>query len=203
MTQNVLWEAITGALKKVSARKASASGTSEKPLEPSQSIITDSDTSTKAEDLLAFRTIITMLSYVKSPNIKLPTKTPIATAPEDRRLLSVLDALSAVLIRQHEITAVVGKSYEHAVQVFVSVVYPGKAEPLLQSDAVPEEPSFWNRFTVGVNPRTSKINGKTDSLINRTKLPTIGDFQNSVPRDLVEAVEKNVPVLDRFLQDYW
>lgn len=162
---------------------------------------------TKAKDLLAFRTIITMLSHIQSPNIQSSTNTPIGTSGDDRRELRVLDALSTVLIRQHEIIAVVARPYDgSSLQVFASVVHPSNAEPLSQPGVDPGDQSFWDRvcnFTAAMNPRISKINNHSDSLINTTSLPIIENHENRVPGELVNAAKENVSVLEIFLQTHW
>jgi hypothetical protein len=159
------------------------------------------------DHLHAFRTIITMLSYIQTPNTRSVINTPIATRKEDHRNLRVLDALSAVLIREHEITAVVAKPYDgYNIQVFASVVDPVNAEPLPQPDAEPASggQSLGDRlrnFIIAINPRFAPIYGHSDSLINFTSRPTIGNHQ--VPGDLVTAAEENLPVLNIFLEKYW
>ena len=122
---------------------------------------TDMPQSIIAKDLLAFRTIITMLTYIQSQssNTRLATKTPIASKVDDPKVLRVLDALSSVLIREHEITAVVAQAAQpydgFDLQFFASVVYPSNTEPLLQPGAEPGGQSSWDRvcnFTIAVNP---------------------------------------------------
>ena len=112
-----LWAAINRAFQKVSSRSnMPAIDRTDKSPEPSP---------TKANDLLAFRTIITMLSHIQSPNNESTTTGPIATVKEDRDELRVLDALSAMLSRQHEITAVLAKPYNQGdkLQCAVKTVY--------------------------------------------------------------------------------
>jgi hypothetical protein len=173
------------------------------PAESSQA-----STSAKAKDLLAFHTITTMLSFIQSPaSRRLSFVTgPICIERNDRRELRVLDALSAVLIREHEITAAVAPPHYNGshLQVFASVVHP--SESLLQHGANSDDQSLWDRFcnlTATLNPRTSKIYGNTDSLLNNTSLPLIGDYEDKVPRNLITAAKGNVPVLDVFLQSHW
>src|SRR6266540_6892819 len=100
--------------------------------------------------------LITMLSHIQSPNNESTNTGPIATVKEDRDELRVLDALSAMLSRQYEITAVLAKPYNGSnLQVFASTTYPSNAEPLLQSGAEPSTQSFWSRiwnFTAITNP---------------------------------------------------
>ena len=97
---------------------------------------------TKADDLLAFRSIITMLSHIQS-NGRSSTDSEarlIATRTADDssyKELRLLDALSTVLTRQHEVIAVVALPYcgsddggsesNHKVRVFASVVNPSNA----------------------------------------------------------------------------
>lgn len=191
------------AFQKLSGRlNMQVTGTSETPPKPSH---------TKAKDLLAFRTIITMLSSIQSPNIRLAAKTAIGTTMDknSRNALRVLDALSAVLIREHEITAVVAQPFNGLnLQVFASVVYPSNAGPLFQpgSDgAEPDSQSFWGRvFTVAINPRNPGPKAlKDNSLINVTSLPIIGDHLDNVPVELVNAAKVNASVLDMFLKTHW
>jgi hypothetical protein len=192
-----LWAAINRAIQKVSSRSdMPATDRTDNSPEPSP---------TKANDLLAFRTIITMLSHIQSPNNESTSTGPIATVKEDRDELRVLDALSAMLSRQHEITAVVAKPYyDSDLQVFVSTTYRSNAEPLFQPGA---EPNFWSRvwnFTTITNPRVTQVNGHTDSLMNQTPLPYIGDHQDKIPEELVTAAAaKNSPLLDIFLENNW
>jgi hypothetical protein len=102
--------------------------------------------SQKVEDLLAFRTITTILHFLQSESNQYPT-TPARFTKEDRNDLRVLDALSAILIRQHEIVAVVARPYNGSnlnVQVIASVVsgYPSNTNslPSFRKDPwVPEE----------------------------------------------------------------
>lgn len=187
MMSTKIWEAVSRALTKVSHHSKAAF-----PF-----------TDTKTEDLLAFNTIITMLTYFQANN-RLATNAPIGTSDEDRRILKVLDAVSAVLIREHEVTAVVAKPYDGSdFQVFAIVTYPGNAEPLLQSSA---ESSFWDRFIVGVNPRDNTINRHTDSLMNSTLLPILGDHKDQVPQNLIDAAQEKLDalrVLNTFLETCW
>lgn len=128
---------------------------------------------------------------------------------EDLAALRILDALSTVLIREHEITAVMATPYDgENMPVFASVMHP-TVEPS-QSDlsANPDvDTGFWSRmlnFTVSMNPRTSKINSNTDSLMNKSPLPIIGDYEHEIPRDLVQAShEGNVSLLDVYLTSHW
>jgi hypothetical protein len=186
---------------------------------PSKSTPSESgSTKEKEQDLLAFRTIITMLACIQSPKGGRPPGAAVTVNPifgkshEDLAALRLLDALSTVLIREHEITAVMATPYDgENIPVLASVVHP-TVEPS-QSDfsANPDVgPGFWSRmldfshFTVSMNPRTDKINNNTDSLMNKSPLPIIGDYEHEIPRDLVQASsEGNVSLLDVYLGSYW
>lgn len=165
------------------------------------------DRTFKAEDLLAFRTIITMLSYLQSHNGAVTSRSgPSATNKTDHNTLRVLDALSTIMTRQHEVIAVLAKPYDGStLQVFASVVYSNKAEPLLQPSAEPDQ-DLWSRvckFVAAIDTRETKVNNQNDSLMNKTSVPFIGDHQDKVPQELVTRVKENAPVLDIFLQKHW
>jgi hypothetical protein len=159
---------------------------------------------TKAQDLLAFRTIILMLSFLQSPTSRLASTRIIGELKDDRTTLKVLDALSAILIREHEVTAVMAKPYDgFNLPIFASVVHPTD-KSLLQSSTKSGSQGFWSRmcdFTIYLNPLT---NGNTDSLMNKTPFPIIGDYEDNVPADLVTASLKgNESLLDVYLAAYW
>ena len=118
------WNKLSSAFKKA----IDSSKMQHKPSEPIPS--------TKAEDLLAFRTITTMLYFIQSTTGQLghtaTTTAPLGTNQEDHRSLRILDALSTVLVREHEVIAVVVKPCDGSdVQVLASMVQPSN-EPLLQ-----------------------------------------------------------------------
>jgi len=161
--------------------------------------------STKERDILAFRTITTMLKFIQSPKGgQEELNEIIGKSEDDLATLKILDALSAVLIREHEITAVMAKAYDGEIPIFASVV-DQTAKPSLQSDA--NSDGFWSRmrdFTVSMNPRTTQVNNNTDSLMNATPLPIIGDYEDSVPTDLVQASSQgNVSLLGVYLKSHW
>jgi hypothetical protein len=196
-----VWEALTLAMAKLSGHLNTQATDTKNPHNLSESEL-------KAQDLLAFRTIITMLAYTQSHNGAATHRTgPTATDKGDRDALRLLDALSTVFTRQHEIIAVLAKPpYDgSALQVFASVVFSNRAEPLFQPGAKSGQ-DLWSQvcnFAVAMNTRNSKINGHTDSLMNSTSLPFIGDHQDKVPEVLVTAAKENAPVLDIFLKQYW
>jgi hypothetical protein len=177
----------------------------EMPSEPN-GMSTDSET--KANDLHAFRTITTMLSYIKSGGrpTEMEQICTVESSGDRKRRLRVLDALSAVLIRQYEVTAVVAEPHEglgvgSEIQVFASVESgEGYGSDSDHQDMISTE---FGRFTVTINPRESKINHKTDSLINLTSLPVIGDYRDKVPGDLVAVANSGGSLLDVYLRNHW
>jgi len=164
--------------------------------------------STKDEDLRAFRTITVMLTLIQSSASRLPSEAGlIATGGGNRaKELSVLDALSAVLVRDQEITAVVGRQYNGSgLEVFASVIYPSKAQPLVQP-GVSNQRSLWESifdFTVAINPRTDPINNRFDSLTNKSTFPLFGDYEDIIPKDLVSAAAAKENVLGIYLESHW
>ena len=201
-----VWEAFTCYIEKMPSGYLNKQATDR----TSQNLPERSQSDFKAEDLLAFRTIITMLSYIQSHNGAVTRRTgPTATDEKDCnpvRVLRVLDALSTVMTRQHEIIAALAKPYNgFTIQVFASVVYSNKAEPLFQPGAESDQ-DLWSwvcKYILVPNPRDTKVNGHIDSLMNKTLLPFIGDHQDKVPQELVTTVKENPPVLDIFLQNHW
>ena len=179
------WNKLSSAFKKA----IDSSNMQCEPSEPSPS--------TKAEDLLAFRTITTMLSFIQSTTGQLGCTanmtTPLGTDREDCRLLRILDALSTVLVREHEVIAVVVKPYDGSdIQVLASIIQPSNEpllqpsnESLLQSGANSDSQSFmrWvlSNFTFTMNTRHNPIYKNNDSLLNSSPLPRIGDYENKVP----------------------
>jgi hypothetical protein len=164
---------------------------------------TESSDTTKARDLLAFRTVSTMLSYLTHSNGSRPSVTSaelISSDAGDRKALRVLDAVSAVLVRQHEVIAVVAKhasgTETSGLQVFASVSHPIRVHDANGGFSIRD-------FTATVNPRTTKTNGhKNDSLVNNTTLPIFGDYEDSVPVDLIAAGEQG-NLLKVYLEKHW
>ena len=161
-----------------------------------------SSDATKAQDLLAFRTIISMLSFLQSPTSR-ASSLSIWGSEDDRSTLTMLDALSAVLIREHEVTAVMTKPFDgFNLPIFTSVVHP-TVKSLLQSSTHSDSRGFWNRMRDFVLPFIL-INSNTDSLMNKTSLPIVGDYEDKVPADLVTASLKgNESLLDAYLAAHW
>ena len=92
---------------------------------------------------------------------------PLGTNREDHRSLGILDALSTVLVRKHEVIAVIVKPYDGSdVQVRASMVQPSN-ESLLQSGANSDSQSFMRQmlsnFTVAMNTCYGSIYNNKDS----------------------------------------
>lgn len=153
----------------------------------------------KAKDILAFRTIITMLSLIQS-RAKQDAAAP-GTVNEQQEL-KVLDALAAVLLREHEITAVVAKPHNGpTVEVFVSVVHPNYAKPFPTQRLDKGLLEWVLEYFVIFNPRNQMVHDQSDSLINRTTLPCIVNPNDNLPKILVG--KENEGLLNTFLQCQW
>jgi len=141
-----------------------------------------------------------MLHYITFANGSRPSGTraeSITPSDADHNSLRVLDALSAVLVRQHEITAVVAKHEDSDLQVFASVSLGVHANLNGSSSQICD-------FTTAGNPRTNGINGHVDdSLINKTRTPIIGDHEDRVPEDLIAAGEAGGGLLRVYLESIW
>jgi hypothetical protein len=169
----------------------------------------DVDLDTQA--ILAFRTITTMLSTIQSPT-KIASTVVQRLPNEQRRELRVLDALSAVAVRQHEIVAVTAKSYGGAnVEVLMSV---NILEPALNIYQHSGAQSTWNAlrwFRITPNPRDSAKNlkDKIDSLTIKTSSSgkssmKLVDPSATVSLELSEAGKvSNDKLLATFLQTEW
>ena len=177
---------------------------------PSSHLTSDRDIVKKKDGaILAFRTITTMLSLIQSPTEV--TKSGI-TGQKDisdshRRDLRVLDAISALAIRKHEIAAVMAKRHNGAnIQVLVSA---NNSEPAL---TIPQQYpdskndsdlSFLRWFMITPNPRYPKKNSKneTDSLTARYTYPTLVDPNTQISEELSMATQENL--LQTFLRTQW
>jgi hypothetical protein len=158
----------------------------------------------------AFRTIITMLHYFNTPNKRLHPdwpgpgeKGPLDPKDDnEKQELRELDALSALLIRKHEITAVVADWTQH--EVFASVIFPNNcnAEPLVQSKLNKSWKSKIISFTASMNPRTSP----NDIVMNDTLQPIIVECDSKhVPSSLAVASHSRdnaASLLDNYLAEH-
>lgn len=163
----------------------------------------DSDVS---EAILAFRTITTMLSLIQSPS-KVTNAGRNEPSALQRYDLRVLDALSAIVVREHEIAAVMAKPYDGTdVQVFASVeafepalTIPHQYQPSDSKDSIVWNPLNW--FMVTPNPRSPKKN-KKDKIDSLTTWREVVKVVEPIP-DIAESDKKGEDLLDTFLKKQW
>jgi hypothetical protein len=119
---------------------------------------------------------------------------------KDRNDLKLLDALSTLLIRRHEIVAVVAKPYDGSkLQVIASVANPSNTELFSQPEC---DQGFWSRFITAANPRLNlSENHHADSLINSTSTPLIRP--DDISENLRTAARGNGRLLKIFLETEW
>lgn len=204
-------DVIVRALKAISRSKKLATTPDMSPEHSDDSDFDITPTSQRDRDLLAFRTIITMLALLQSPNTEPAKDTkPTSTEKAQRNELRVLDALSAILVRQHEVAAVMAKPYDGDIlQVLASVIHSNHTEHLpsfAQPSAARDDQGVWNRvlhYLVAPNPRDQRVNNHKDSLTNWTDYPTITNPAESVLKDLSAAADKNMSLLEIFLEHHW
>jgi hypothetical protein len=161
--------------------------------------------------ILAFRTITTMLSLI--PSTKTTTgQAKTTTGQEDcqypreqRTELRVLDALSAVIVREHEIVAVMAKPYDGIkIQVIASV---NNSEPALSitqhGQSTPSRRLL--QWLTTPNPRDLARNLKdsSDSQTRTTQNTStiIVDPKMAISEELSGAKESDL--LNTFLQTQW
>ena len=169
-----------------------------------------------SDAILAFRTITTILSLIQNPTeiitkeITTNLKEVTAADSEKKDLkcqLRVLDALSAVTVRRHEVVAAVAKPYNGiGLEVLTSV---NKLEPALNmiSESQHESPgpsrSNWLRWLISPNPRDPKKNKKSkgDSMTTMYPRITLVDPNQMISTELSQASEDDL--LNIFLRTEW
>ena len=165
-----------------------------------------SESEAQAEAILAFRTITMMLSMIQSPTTEIRVE-EIPKTDVERRQLRVLDALSAVAVRQHEIVAVMAKSYDgDGLQVLASV---NNLDPTLditqhkesRQGGGPLRLKWW--ITPNPRPKAKNPKDKVDSLTRTTlnKSVTLVDPNLKISGYLSKAPPDKL--LDTFLQTEW
>jgi hypothetical protein len=155
-----------------------------------------SKAATRRADLLAFRTITTLLALFQPHDNRDPQKHTTA----ERNELMVLDSLAALFTRQHEVAAV--SSIEQSstnVEVLVSVVHHDNSEPLF-TDIFPQ-PTYW---LTSANPRTNspKSNYAIDPSLTSNDI-SLADPDESIPENLLASKEKARNLFDTFLRTQW
>lgn len=157
---------------------------------------------------LAFRTIVTMLSLIQSPTEVTNTGRK-DISDKQRRDLRVLDALSAVIVREHEVAAVMAKRYDGAsVEVFASVSNLEPAHIIPQQSQHSERSLLsvlFRQFIISPNPRNPKTNRKDveDSLTTNSSLMTIVDPRPENIEVYQPFLDSGEGLLDVFLQTQW
>jgi hypothetical protein len=159
----------------------------------------ESEDCSKTNAILAFRTITTMLSLIQPTNRN--NTEPTNVSKEQRYELRVLDALSAVLVRRHEIAAVMTKHNNGSgIQVLASA---NNLEPALltipQSEGVSSRSPL--RWFITPNPRdpARNPNSKLDSLTTQSIVPALVDPDTGISEQLSNAED----LLNTFLQTQW
>jgi hypothetical protein len=168
----------------------------------------------KDDALLAFRTITTMLSLIQSPKVNNTEREVIPH--KQRRDLRVLDALSALIVREHEIVAVMA-NYNGA-EVIASVsnmdIIHQHSESEMEKYSEGESKSqtrnrTWNPFqyfTITPNPRNpdAKVAAwdDVDSLTTRNEGMTVVNPYPKIAEHYQPSM-KGEDLLDLFLQSRW
>jgi hypothetical protein len=160
-----------------------------------------SDNVAPNDAFLAFRTITTMLAAFQSPNEF--TYSGRNDVPDhQRRQLKVLDALSAVAVRQYEVVAAIAKNSSGPdLQVVVSV---NKLEPAFDIPQHSDGFSSWSplRWFITPNPRDPlKKKVINDSLTTQNTSVTLVDPNSSISLELSKASPDML--LDKFLLTEW
>ena len=139
-------------------------------------------------DILAFRTITTMLSFFETPSNYNP---PIHKTKEEQDELRVLDALSALFVRQYEIVAVASENKGTSVQVIASL------EP-----GLPPDPTLDPlRFVVSPNARAQppKRGYPADKFVTSLDISLVNPDD-----DIPEELSANQgDLLETFLRTQW
>lgn len=152
--------------------------------------------------ILAFRTITSMLSLIQPRIVKAGRDEGLSK--DELQELRVLDALSAVAVRQHEVVAVIAKSFSDHIEVVASVhnVNPATNIP---KDTTPSKHPF--RWLITPNPRNLSKNPKdpTDSLTRTTdSTMTLVNPSEKITEGLL-VLSKASPenLLDDYLLNEW
>ncbi len=144
-------------------------------------------------DILAFRTITTLLSLFQ-PHANSPPPTH-SKAEHDE--LMVLDSFAALLVRQHEVAGVISTGNDGSrIQVLASVVRLDNSGPLFTFPQ-PTNPLWW---IASINPRTNPPKNNYDIDPSLTSREVSLD-DPVIPEELLAEEEKNL--LDTFLRTQW
>jgi hypothetical protein len=127
---------------------------------------------TPSEGILAFRTITTMLALIQEGTTFSDSKGRPST--EQRRELKLLNALSTVIVRNVEISAVVVKPDDGSgqLEVIACTHLTSLGEQLTTSQPTTRIGEYFWRFLATANPRHDKVLSDTPP---PTNVPTISD----------------------------
>jgi hypothetical protein len=149
----------------------------------------------KTEALYAFRTITTMLSLIQSTREPESNRPKSGLIEHQKKLLRLLDAFAAVLVRHHGVIAVTARPYDGSGKVDVLASYLGNGESLTIS-----QPWFagtgqlMNKIRnvfISQNPRDSTV-----------KHQEVVDPETSVPVEF-KAISNPSELLEIFLIRIW
>ena len=150
-----------------------------------KSLFFQSKTNLRKEDILAFRTITTLLSFFQPPSDSKVTR----HTKRQQDDLRVLDALSTVLARQYEVAAVTSMEFEGTgIQVVASV----------QPEASPE-PSYLID-TANPRPKAPKRGYAIDPLLSGNDISLV-DPDEVIPEVL--STDQEGDLLKIFLKTQW
>jgi hypothetical protein len=142
--------------------------------------------------ILAFRTITTMLALIRSPTETSKTD-PVYISKEKRKELRVLDALAAILIREHEKVAVMAVPHDRKSIQVMSVV---NLNNLGSAATAPSWPIRW--FASLNSRRSAPFFPENDEESMRVVDPDI-----KVLEPLSEHKNNPDKLLDAFLLTQW
>ena len=151
-------------------------------------MVSSSEETRKAEALYAFRTIATMLSFIQSTR-DTADKRPKYNS-EKKRLLKLLDAMAAVLIRNNGVIAVTARPYDGSgrVEALASCTM-GNGEPSTNSTG--KFTNILRNIFISQNPRDLTV-----------KQEEVVDPEMSVPNYLKKISDPTV-LLSTFLTRMW
>ena len=158
--------------------------------------------SAPTDAILAFRTITSMLSLIQSPTVIVNADGNKGLSKDELQELRVLDALSAVAVRQHEIVAVIGRSFSNHIEVVASVHNVNPTTNIPTGTTPSKHPLRW---LITPNPRNLRknIKGPKDSLTRMTQDSTMTLVNPS--EKITEVLSKAPPdnLLDDYLLNEW
>ena len=170
---------------------SSNQNTSELGVKESEEESNASSLNAKTEALHAFRTITTMLSLIQSKRSTAGNRPKLGC--QEKILLQLLDAFTAVLVRNNGVIAVTARPYDGSGKVEVLASYLGNGDSLTISQ--PQSPGqlinlIWNVF-ISQNPCDLTV-----------KQQTVVDPEKSVP-EFFKGIEEPSKLLNTFLTHIW